>query len=119
MMADAADEHEHLFGTRREGLFFSGLGFAGKAAGGIGTLVGGFALDLLRFPRDAGRQINAVIPEDVLANLVLAWGPLPAALCVVGGLVFAPYAISRARQEHISADLKIRRAESLSAGRSS
>lgn len=24
MMADAADEHEHLFGARREGLYFAG-----------------------------------------------------------------------------------------------
>ncbi len=119
MMADAADEHEHRFSARREGLFFSGLGFAGKAAGGIGTLVGGFALDLLRFPKEAGRQVDAVIPEDVLSHLVLAWGPLPAALCVLGGIVFAPYAISRARQEHIAAELKVRRAEDVSAGRSS
>ena len=30
MMADAADEHEHLFGRRREGLYFAGLGFASR-----------------------------------------------------------------------------------------
>ena len=64
-------------------------------------------------------QVDAVIPEDVLSHLVLAWGPLPAALCVLGGIVFAPYAISRARQEHIAAELKVRRAEDVSAGRSS
>ncbi|MBA3904869.1 MAG: hypothetical protein C0522_14545, partial [Rhodocyclaceae bacterium] len=86
MMADAAEEHEHLHGSRREGLFFSGLGFAGKASNGMGLLIGGFALDLLRFPRDVGRQVNAVVSEDVLSHLVLAWGWVPAALVGLGAL---------------------------------
>jgi GPH family glycoside/pentoside/hexuronide:cation symporter len=119
MMADAADEHEYRHGVRREGLFFSGLGFAGKAAGGMGLMVGGFALDLLRFPRDVGRQVHAVIPEDVLSHLALAWGWLPAALVLVGALVFAPYAISRARQAEVSDALKLKRAADVSAGLSS
>ena len=38
MMADAADEHEHLFGRRREGLYFAGLGFANKAAVSVGVI---------------------------------------------------------------------------------
>jgi glycoside/pentoside/hexuronide:cation symporter, GPH family len=119
MMSDAADEHEHLFGTRREGLFFSGLGFAGKAAGGVGTMVGGFTLDLLRFPREVGRQVNAVIDEQVLSGLVLAWGPLCAFLSFLGALVFAPYAITRIRQAEITAALKVQRAKDVSEGRSS
>lgn len=110
MMSDAADEHEHIYGARREGLFFSGLGFAGKAAAGVGSLVGGFALDVLRFPKDLGRQVDAVVAEDVLKGLVIGWGPLPAALCVLGALVFAPYAINRARHAQIAADLRSRRA---------
>ena len=113
MMADAADEHEHAFGTRREGLYFSGLGFAGKAAAGVGTLVGGLALDLMRFPREAGRQVDAVIGEEVLAGLVLSWGPLAALFCVVGAVVFMPYAITRARQEAIAGDIRERRAAAL------
>ena len=119
MMADAADEHEHTRGSRREGLFFSGLGFAGKAAGGMGLLLGGLALDMLRFPREVGRQVGAVVSEDVLSHLVLAWGWIPAALVGLGALVFAPYAITRARQEVISTSLKVKRADDVSAGRSS
>jgi GPH family glycoside/pentoside/hexuronide:cation symporter len=110
MMADAAEEHEHLHGSRREGLFFSGLGFAGKAAGGMGMMIGGFALDLLRFPREVGRQVNAVVDPQVLSHLVLAWGWIPAALVGLGALVFAPYAITRARHEQITAELRVRRA---------
>ena len=109
MMADAAEEHEYLHGARREGLFFSGLGFAGKAAGGMGLLIGGLALDMLRFPREVGRQVNAVVPEDVLAHLTLAWGWAPAALVGLGALIFAPYAITRARHEQITAELRLRR----------
>jgi GPH family glycoside/pentoside/hexuronide:cation symporter len=119
MMADAADEHEHVHGSRREGLFFSGLGFAGKAAGGMGLLLGGLALDLLRFPREVGRQVHAVVSEEVLSHLVLAWGWIPAALVGLGALVFAPYAITRKHHEGIAAGLKIKRAADVSEGRSS
>ncbi len=119
MMADAADEHEHLHGSRREGLFFSGLGFAGKAAGGMGLLVGGLALDFLHFPREVGRQAHAVVAPEVLSHLVLAWGWLPAGLVGIGALVFAPYAIDRQRQAEVAAGLKVQRAADVSAGRSS
>jgi GPH family glycoside/pentoside/hexuronide:cation symporter len=88
-----------------------GLGFAGKAAAGVGAMVGGFALDLLRFPREAGRNPDAVIDESVLAGLVLAWGPFCAGLCVVGALIFAPYAITRARHNEIIESLRRRRAQ--------
>lgn len=110
MMADAAEEHEHLHLSRREGLFFSGLGFAGKAAGGMGLMLGGFALDALRFPRDVGRQVHAVVSEDVLSHLTLAWGWVPAVLVGIGAVVFAPYAITRARHEAITTELRRRRA---------
>lgn len=119
MMADAADEHEHVFGARREGLFFSGLGFAGKAAGGMGLLVGGFALDLMRFPRALGRQVDAVVAEDVLRSLVLVWGPASAGLTLLGALIFLPYAIGRTRQAEVAAGLKIKRARETSTGLSS
>jgi glycoside/pentoside/hexuronide:cation symporter, GPH family len=119
MMADAADEHEHLFGSRREGLYFSGLGFGGKAAGGMGTLVAGLALDFLHFPRELGRTVNAVIDEPVLAGLVIAWGIVPALLLLLGAVVFWPYRISRARQSEIADALKVKRAEDVTAGRSS
>ena len=111
MMADAADEHEYKYGVRQEGLFFAGLGFAGKAAGGLGLLIGGVALEqFLHFPKEVGRQVNAVIAEPTLAGLVIVWGPLCAGISVVGALIFAPYAITRVRHAAMLAELKKRRA---------
>ena len=101
MMADAADEHEHLFGRRREGLYFAGLGFAGKAATGLGVLVAGAALDLIRFPKDVGQKVGAVLPQDVQFRLVLIWGPAAALIAIVSMLIFAGYGITRKRHEAI------------------
>jgi GPH family glycoside/pentoside/hexuronide:cation symporter len=108
MMADAADEHELLFGARREGLYFSGLGFATKAASGLGVLVGGLALDVLGFPRDAGR-VGLTLPPEMLGRLILAWGPGAALLGVAAIAIFTPYAITRRRHEEIAFDLRARR----------
>jgi len=108
MMADAADEHELLFGARREGLYFSGLGFAAKAATGLGVLVGGLALDVLGFPHDAGRA-GVTLSAAMLDRLILAWGPGAAMFGVVAIVVFSPYAITRRRHEDIAADLRGRR----------
>ena len=110
MMADAADEHEHLFGRRREGLYFSGLGFAAKGASGLGVLLGGFALDLVRFPKDAGQQTTEAIPEAVQAGLMIAWGPAAGVIGIVAMVMFASYGIDRRRHDEISAALHRKRA---------
>lgn len=110
MMADAADEHEHIFGQRREGLYFSGIGFGAKAAAGMGTLLGGVTLDVLKFPASAGRQVNAVIPEDILAGLVVGWAPFPALLCLIGAVILFPYALGRTRQAEVAAAIRAKRA---------
>jgi GPH family glycoside/pentoside/hexuronide:cation symporter len=119
MMADAADEHEVLFGTRREGLYFAGLGFASKAAAGLGQMAAGFALDALHFPKSAGTQVGAVVPEHVLRLLVLAWGPLAAAFALVGTIALLPYAITRLKHQDIASLLRVKRALDVSEGRSS
>ncbi|MBW8812141.1 MAG: MFS transporter [Caulobacterales bacterium] len=119
MMADAADEHEVLFGARREGLYFAGLGFAAKAASGLGQMAAGFALDALHFPKAAGGHAGAVVAEPVLRLLVLAWGPLAAIFAFAGAIALLPYAITRLRHHDIAAQVKTRRAAELSAARSS
>ena len=106
MMADAADEHEHLFGRRREGLYFSGLGFAGKAASGLGVLVAGVALDLIRFPKDVVGKVGVVLPEDVQVRLVAIWGPGAAVICALSLVLLTGYRITRKRHDEIAEALR-------------
>lgn len=113
MMADAADEHEYLMGSRREGLYFAGLGFAGKASGGVGVLVAGLALQVIGFPKDASHMV-ALRPE-VVTRLMLAHGPGAALFGLISMAIFAPYGLSRLRQIEISKTLAVRRAQALKA----
>jgi GPH family glycoside/pentoside/hexuronide:cation symporter len=107
MMADAADEHEHLFGRRREGLYFAGLGFAGKAATGLGVMVAGVALDLIHFPKDIGHTVGAILPADVQFRLILIWAPAAALLSLVAMAIFTAYNITRVRHAEIVKALKL------------
>ena len=111
MMADAADEHELLYGRRREGLYFAGLGFAQKAASGLGVMCAGLALDMIRFPKDFGRTVGAVLPHDMQARLVLIWGPIAAVFAVASLLILSAYRIDRARHKEIAMALTRTRAD--------
>lgn len=102
MMADAADEHEYLFGRRREGLYFAGLGFANKAATGLGVMVAGVALDLIRFPSSAGQSASMVLPDAIQSRLVMIWGPVPAVIAIISLIILASYGITRARHAQIA-----------------
>jgi GPH family glycoside/pentoside/hexuronide:cation symporter len=111
MMADATDEHEHRFGVRREALFFSGLTLAVKAASGLGGFIAGVALDLIRFPAAAAAKGgDLTLAPDVIRNLGLVAGPLPAAITLLAPLALLGYTLSRRRHAAIVADLAERRA---------
>lgn len=114
MLADTADEHEWLFGVRREGLFFSGLTLAYKAASGLGGLIAGLALDAIRFPTNlatAGPELT--IPNDVLEKLALISGPLPAAIAALAPLFLFGYHLTRKRHAQIIAELELRNAKNV------
>lgn len=111
MMADAADEHELLYGHRREGLYFAGLGFAGKAATGLGVMVAGVALDLIRFPHEAGGGGLTALPAPMQFRLVMIWGPVPAVFALVSLVILTSYGISRLRHAEIARALAGRRGE--------
>lgn len=106
MMADAADEHELLFGRRREGLYFAGLGFAFKAATGLGVLVSGLALDVIGFPKDAGRKVGLVLPEALQDRVIFAWAPFSALFVFAAMALVAAYGITRRRHGEIAAALR-------------
>ncbi len=110
MMADAADEHDFLFRKRREGLYFSGLGFAVKASTGLGALLAGFALDLIRFPKGvASHAATVVIPPQTLAGLALISGPAVALLSAAATALLVLYRIDRRRHEEVMSELHARR----------
>lgn len=112
MLADTADEHEWLFGVRREGLFFSGLTLAYKAAAGLGGLIAGLALDAIRFPTDLVSKGSAlIIPDEVLAKLGLIAGPLPAAFAAIAPLFLFGYHLTRRKHTQIIAELEQRNAK--------
>lgn len=116
MLADTADEHEWLFGVRREGLFFSGLILSYKAASGVGGLIAGVALDAIGFPTDlAARGPGFVVPADVIHRLGLISGPLPAALVAIAPLFLFGYRLTRKRHAEIIALLEERHGDTTDA----
>ena len=107
MMADAADEHEHLFGTRREALFYAGLTLSAKTAGGLGALIAGVAMDTIGFPSDLAAKGSALhLAPSVLRNLGIISGPLPAIITAFGVLALFTYGIDQKKYEAIQSALK-------------
>jgi GPH family glycoside/pentoside/hexuronide:cation symporter len=109
MLADAADEHELLFGSRREGLYFAGLTFSAKAAIGIGSAIAGVALDLIHFPRDPARLEAGVIGPDVVRNLGMIAGPIAGLIALTSAVVLIGYRLDASRYAQIQAELAVRR----------
>jgi glycoside/pentoside/hexuronide:cation symporter, GPH family len=110
-LADAVDEHELLFGGRREGLYFAGWAFATKAAAGLGTLVAGLSLQIIGFP--AHLETNPGVPlqlaDRTVALLGAVAGPGAALLSATGLLVLLRYGIDKSRHQSIIAALAERK----------
>ena len=109
MMADAADEHEHLFGTRRQALYYSGTGFAAWAGTGIGALIAGVALDLIGFPHGLHGGAPIALAPEVIRNLGLVYGPAMAAFTVVGIIILQGYRLDSGKHGIIRTALSSRR----------
>ena len=111
MMADAADEHEHLFGARREGLYFAGWAFASKTAGGVGALIAGLVLQAIDFPTDVAAHggVVARLPDHMVRLLGLFFGPGSGILYLGAILVTLLYSLDSRRHAAIMNDLGERR----------
>jgi GPH family glycoside/pentoside/hexuronide:cation symporter len=112
MMADAADEHEHLFGARREGLYFAGISFSAKASSGIGSLMAGLLLDVIGFPHAVAGQgaMHAHIPVGTVVRTGLLQGPGAAAITAISVMVLMLYRRGRREHEEVRRALVDRRA---------
>ena len=117
MMADAADEHEHLFAARREGLYFAGWAFAGKAASGGGTLVAGLVLQLIAFPTGVAQQgaAAAALPHSTSAMLGFWYGPGASLLIFTSVIITLMYRLDSRAHAVILSELRSRRADVASA----
>jgi len=113
MMADAADEHELLFGARREGLYFAGLSFSTKAASGLGGFIAGLALDAIAFPADLASKggDKAHLALSTVNDLGFIYGIVPAAMTCACIVLTMFYRIDRKAHASIQADLIVRRTE--------
>ncbi|MCP3732250.1 MFS transporter [Sphingomonas sp. MG17] len=110
-LADAADEHELLFGSRREGLYFAGFAFANKAASAAGTLLAGLVLQAVAFPIGTGGHGPAIaqVTDHMSIVLALAYGPGAAIVSLAAVAINGLYRIDRARHSSIIAQLAARR----------
>jgi glycoside/pentoside/hexuronide:cation symporter, GPH family len=114
MMADAADEHEHLFGARREGLYFAGITLSAKASSGVGQMIGLIALDVIGFPHGLAAQpgnLHAISPE-IIRNLGITYGPGAALFTTVSVLVLLGYRITKEDHTRMLEEIRQRRADS-------
>ena len=113
MMADAADEHEQLFGARREGLYFAGISFSAKASSGIGALIAGLILDLIQFPHGVGvhSAAHVAIPAGTILRLGLLHGPGASVITAISVVVLMFYRRGRRDHEEVRRILIERRAE--------
>lgn len=109
IIPDAADEHELLFGVRRQGLYAAGWAFATKAATGGGLLLAGLVLQLVDFPADASAAAGASVPERTSQLLALAGGPGSAILALLGTALALFYSVDRKSHAGIMAQLTARR----------
>ncbi len=98
MIADLTDQGEQASGRRLEGSFSSIIVFSIKASSGVGALLAGITLDLIRFPRqlDAG----AIDPATAQA-LGTAYAPAIVLLYCVSLYFLSRYRLDRQRHGEI------------------
>lgn len=106
MMADVTDEHELASGRRQEGIFFGAVAFSGKGASGLGNLIAGVALDLIRWPTGPAIQSAADIAPDTIFRLGVVYGPAVAIFAVVSIWCYTHYRLTRRRHEEILVALR-------------
>ena len=113
MMADAADEHEHLFGARREGLYFAGWAFASKAAAGFGSLVAGVSIQLIGVPSGVVSRQTATaaieLPAATVRWIGAIYGPGTGLLALAAALTCLLYRLDSKAHRAILNDLRERR----------
>jgi GPH family glycoside/pentoside/hexuronide:cation symporter len=112
MFVDATDEHEVLFGARREALFYAGLNLAVKCGAGLGALLAGVALNMIDFPADIAKRSpeSLHLSAKTITDLGWAYGPAPAIITLLSAALLLRYRLNRSEHARISGELKRRHA---------
>ena len=110
-LADIADEHELATGRRQEGIFYASRSFFAKASSGLGHLIAGVALDLIRFPQ--GAEPGSIDP-DVIFNLGIVDGPIAVIPGLLAVLFYLQYGLTKDRHAEIQEELRERHKKPLS-----
>ena len=97
MLADIVEDSEARTGRREEGLFFAARTFAEKATSGLGAFFAGIALEIIQFPIDA---VPGEVPEEVLFDLGLLYGPTLMVFYTMALISIAFYRITRSGHDH-------------------
>lgn len=108
MIADAVDEHDHLFGVRREALYAAALMIGAKAATGLGAFLAGIGLQLIGFTAPAQGGGATAVPENIATSMGLLWGPGGALLLLIAIPFIVRYRVDRARHAAVLASLASR-----------
>ena len=101
MLADIADQHELQHGQRNEGVFFGAFSFTNKCSAALGSLIGGFALDLMVWPTGPTIRSAADVPADTITTLGLVWGPMAILLAIPSLYVISRYQLNRQKHAQI------------------
>jgi len=101
MVADIVDQHELQTGMRQEGIFFGAVSFANKTTTGLGTLIGGVALDLISWPTGTAIKTAADVPPETLFNLGLLFGPIVSGFAVLSVWCYSHYNLTREQHQDI------------------
>lgn len=106
-LADIADENELRFGVRQEGILYSTRALAAKIDQAIGSLLAGFVLVVIAFPKKA---VPGGVEGEVLFNLALWDGVLAAVPGLIAAVCYGRYSINKAKYEATRAAIEQRRA---------
>ncbi len=111
MVADIVDEHELHTGRRQEGIFFASVSFCAKFTSGIGSVIGGIALDLIRWPLGPEIRTAADVGADKVMWLGLIYGPIVAGFAVVSVWCYSQHRLDRHRHAQIVRELEVCRSQ--------
>ena len=102
MLGDISDEVQLNTGFGQQGLMFASSSFIGKLNTGLGILLSGLLLELIKFPQGQDAIPNA----NQIFNLAFTQGPFVSLLMIIPFFIFYFYKIDRKRHNEIISEIK-------------